>query len=104
MTVMPATARTGDIGKYLEAIGTVTPLRTDSITSQVTGVITAVHYQEGQIVREGDPLIDIDTRLYAAQVAEARGALERDEKLLAERRWISSGIGRLGNAKAFPVN
>ena len=101
--VTPATARTGDIGKYLEAIGTVTPLRTDSITAQVTGVITAVHYQEGQVVREGDPLIDIDTQLYSAQVAEARGALERDENLLAQAKmdleryreaWDRKGISR----------
>lgn len=101
--VTPATARTGNIGKYLEAIGTVTPLQTDSITSQVTGVITAVHYHEGQLVHEGDPLIDIDTQLYAAQVAEVRGALERDENLLAEARmdleryrqaWERKGISR----------
>ena len=103
VTVTPATARTGDICKYLEAIGTVTPVRTDSITSQVTGVITAVHYREGQAVREGDPLIDVDTSLYAAQVAEARGALERDENLLAQAKmdleryreaWNHNGISR----------
>src|SRR6201993_4917911 len=58
VTLTTATATKGDIGVYLEAIGTVTALYTDSITAQVTGVIKAVHYQEGQVVRKGDPLID----------------------------------------------
>src|SRR6202034_2565643 len=76
--VTTATAQTGSIGVYLDAIGTVTPVYTDSITAQVTGVITAVHYREGQYVKKGDPLIDIDARPYAAQLAQAQGLLERD--------------------------
>ena len=84
VTLTTATAAEGDIGVYLEAIGTVTALYTDSITAQVTGVITAVHYKEGQVVRKGDPLIDIDPRPYEAVVIQAQGALERDQKLLAE--------------------
>lgn len=79
-----ATATKGDIGVYLDAIGTVTALYTDSITAQVTGVITAVHYKEGQLVQKGDPLIDIDARPYEAMVLEAQGALERDQNLLAQ--------------------
>ena len=57
---------------------------TDSITSQVTGVITAVHYREGQTVKQGDPLIDIDPRPFQAPLEQAQGALERDQNLLAE--------------------
>jgi multidrug efflux system membrane fusion protein len=72
------------MGVYLDAIGTVTALYTDSITAQVTGIITAVHYKEGQLVRKGDPLIDIDPRPYQALVMEAEGALERDKNLLAQ--------------------
>jgi multidrug efflux system membrane fusion protein len=82
--VTTATARKDSIGVYLDAIGTVTAVYTDSITAQVTGVITAVHYREGQLVRVGEPLIDIDPRPYAAQLVEAQGALERDQNLLAE--------------------
>src|SRR5579871_4523710 len=59
--VTTAPVHTGDINLYFDAIGTVTPLYTASITSQVTGVVTAVHYREGQMVRKGDPLIDIDS-------------------------------------------
>lgn len=79
-----ASAAKGDIGVYLDAIGTVTALYTDSMTAQVTGVITAVHYKEGQLVHKGDPLIDIDARPYEALVLEAQGALERDQNLLAQ--------------------
>ncbi len=84
VTLTAATATKGDIGVYLNAIGTVTALYTDSITAQVTGKITAVHYQEGQYVRKGEPLIDIDARPYEAQVVQAEGALERDQNLLAQ--------------------
>jgi len=84
VTVTVATAQKGNIGVYLEAIGTVTPVYTDSITSQVTGLVTQVHYQEGQLVRKGQPLIDIDPRPYEAQLLQAQGALERDQNLLAQ--------------------
>jgi multidrug efflux system membrane fusion protein len=82
--VTTATAHYGDLGVYLDTIGTVTPVYTDSVTAQVTGVITAVHYKEGQTVHKGDPLIDIDDRPYAAQLVQAEGALERDQSILAE--------------------
>ena len=82
--VTTATAHAGNIGVYLTAIGTVTPVHFDSITAQVTGVITAIHYQEGQIVHKGDPLVDIDARPYEATLVQAQGILERDQNMLAE--------------------
>jgi membrane fusion protein, multidrug efflux system len=103
VTLTTATATKGDAGVYLDAIGTVTALYTDSITAQVTGVITAVHYKEGQIVKKGDPLIDIDPRPYEAQVIEAEGLLERDQNLLAQAQmdleryrtaWAQNAIQR----------
>jgi multidrug efflux system membrane fusion protein len=101
VTVTVATAQKGNIGVYLEAIGTVTPVYTDSITSQVTGLVTQVHYQEGQLVRKGQPLIDIDPRPYQAQLLQAQGALERDTNVLAQAKmdlqryrdaWARNGI------------
>jgi multidrug efflux system membrane fusion protein len=86
VTLTVATANKGSIGVYLEAIGTVTPVYTASIAAQATGVVTAVHYREGQLVRKGDPLIDIDPRQYQAQVAQAEGALERDTNVLAQAK------------------
>ena len=84
ITITSATARKGNIGVYLDNIGTVTPEYTDSITSQVNGLIDAVHYTEGQRVRKGDPLVDIDPRPYQASLLQAQGALERDQNVLAQ--------------------
>lgn len=101
VTINTATAKKGNIGVYLEAIGTVTPVHTDSITSQVTGLISQVHYQEGQLVRKGQSLIDIDPRPYEAQLTQAEGALERDTYVLEQAKmdleryreaWARNGI------------
>ena len=86
VTVTTATSRKGDIGVYLDAIGTVTPVATDLITSQVNGSVVAVHFKEGQKVNVGDALIEIDPRPYQATLLQAQGALERDENLLAQAR------------------
>jgi membrane fusion protein, multidrug efflux system len=84
VTLTTATATKGDIGVYLDAIGTVTPVYTASITSQVTGPVIAVHFTEGQIVRKGDPLVDIDPRPFEATLLQAQGVLERDQAILAQ--------------------
>ncbi|MGA7768389.1 MAG: efflux RND transporter periplasmic adaptor subunit [Candidatus Sulfotelmatobacter sp.] len=84
ITVTTAKAKKGDIGVYLDSIGTVTPVYTASITSQVNGLVVAVHYKEGQLVSKGDPLVDIDSRPYQAMLLQAQGALERDQNLLAQ--------------------
>ena len=98
-----AVATKGNIGVYFDAIGTVTPVYTDTITAEVTGVITEVHYREGQMVHKGDPLIDIDDRPYAAQLVQAEGALDRDKNMLAEAQmdlkryqdaWAKNAIPR----------
>jgi multidrug efflux system membrane fusion protein len=86
ITVTTATAQKGNIGVYLDAIGTVTPVYTASIFSQVTGVVFAVNYQEGQLVKKGDPLTDIDDRQYVANLLQAQGALERDQNVLAQAK------------------
>src|SRR5271168_1444084 len=82
VTLTASTATKGSIGVYDDAIGTVTPVYTSTITAQAGGVITSVHYQEGQFVRQGDALIEIDPRPYEAQLLEAEGLLERDTNLL----------------------
>ncbi len=84
VTATVATATKGDIGVYLDSIGTVTPVYTASITSQVTGPVIAVHFTEGQIVAKGASLIDIDPRPFEATLLQAQGTLERDEAILAQ--------------------
>ncbi len=73
---------TGNINVYVTALGTVTPVATVTLYSQITGVVIAVHYREGQIVHRGDPLVDIDPRPYQATLTQAEGALERDQGVL----------------------
>jgi len=84
--VQTATVREGDIGVYVNGLGTVTPVYTVSVTSRVQGQIMAIHYREGQMVRKGDPLIDIDPRPYEAQLSQVQGQLSHDEALLAQAR------------------
>jgi multidrug efflux system membrane fusion protein len=102
-TVTTTTAKTGSIGVYLDAIGTVTPVYTASIFSQVTGVVVSINYQEGQIVKKGDPLVDIDDRQYQAQLVQAQGALEKDQNVLAQAEmdltryqaaWARNGVAK----------
>jgi membrane fusion protein, multidrug efflux system len=98
-----ATATKGDIGVYLDAIGTVTPVYTASITPQASGVLTAVNYTEGRFVHKGDSLIEIDPRPYQAQLLQAEGTLERDTNVLAQAQmdldryraaWARNGINK----------
>jgi membrane fusion protein, multidrug efflux system len=77
-------SKTGNINIYVNALGTVTPISTVTLYSQITGQVLAVHYHEGQIVNQGDPLIDIDPRPYETTLTQAEGALEHDQGLLAE--------------------
>jgi multidrug efflux system membrane fusion protein len=84
INITTATAQQGNIGVYLDEIGTVTPVYTDWVTSQVTGPVVAVHFKEGQLVRKGSPLVDIDSRPYRAMLLQAEGTLQRDQNLLAQ--------------------
>jgi membrane fusion protein, multidrug efflux system len=86
VTLTTTTAQKGNIGVYLDSIGTVTPVYSASITSQVNGIITAVHYKEGQIISKGDPLIDIDPRTYEATLLQAQGTLDRDQNVLGQAK------------------
>jgi multidrug efflux system membrane fusion protein len=79
-----AKVTSGDIGVYVDAIGTVTPVYTANIINEVPGQVTAVHYAEGQMVSKGTPLVEIDPRQYQATLMEAQGTLQRDESLLAQ--------------------
>jgi multidrug efflux system membrane fusion protein len=84
--VTTATASKGDIGVYIKALGVVTPVYTVSVTSRVQGQIMTVAYREGQIVRKGDLLLEIDPRPYQAALTQAEGLLAHDQAVLAEAR------------------
>jgi multidrug efflux system membrane fusion protein len=75
-------AKTGDMNVYITALGTVTPVSTITVYSQVTGELKGVYYQQGQMVKKGDPLVDIDPRQYQANLTTAMGQLARDQQAL----------------------
>lgn len=84
--ISTATAQTGTIGVYVNALGTVTPVYTVSVEARVAGQITKVNYTEGQHVRIGDSLIEIDPRPYEAAVLQAKGQLAHDSALLEDAK------------------
>jgi multidrug efflux system membrane fusion protein len=86
MPVVAAVAQKGDIGVVRDAIGTVTPLATVTVQTQIAGVLTDVGFQEGQIVQKGDFLAQVDPRPFQAALDQAQGTLERDQALLDEAK------------------
>jgi len=77
-----ATVERGDIDVTLSALGTVTPLATVAVKTQIAGRLLKVHFQEGQMVKQGDLLAEIDSRPYQLALEQAQGQLNRDQALL----------------------
>ena len=84
--IVTATARRGDIGVYVGALGAVTPVYTVNVTSRVQGQVMNVYYKEGQMVRKGQPLLEVDPRPFQAALTQVEGQLEHDQAVLAEAR------------------
>ena len=80
-TIVPVAAvpaKLGDMNQYISAIGTVTAYNTVTIKSRVDGALDKVNFTEGQIVKAGDLLAEIDPRPYQVQLEQAEGTLAKD--------------------------
>jgi membrane fusion protein, multidrug efflux system len=83
-SITVAQTTTGNMPVYVQALGTVTPTYTVTLYSQITGRVLSVHYTEGEVVRKGQPLVDIDPQPYEATLVQAEGTLLHDQGVLDE--------------------
>ncbi len=83
-SVGAATAMTGNIREIVNALGTVTPLATVTVQTQINGQLTEVGFTEGQLIKKGDFLAQIDARPYEILKAQFEGQLAHDQGLLAQ--------------------
>ena len=84
VVALPATQ--GDIDVIVNGLGTVTPLRTVAVKTRVDGELVRVLFEEGQLVKEGQLLAEIDARPFQVQLQQAQGQLARDRALLENAR------------------
>src|SRR6266446_477879 len=82
--VVVATAQRGDLPVYFNGLGTVTAFNTVTVRSRVDGQITKINFQEGQSVRQGEDLLDIDSRPFQVQLEQAEGQLAKDQAQLRD--------------------
>jgi len=86
MPVVGKAAATGDMPVVLTGLGTVTPLATVTVKTQINGYLAKIDFQEGQMVKPGDLLAEIDSRPYEVALEQAEGTLARDQASLADAR------------------
>jgi multidrug efflux system membrane fusion protein len=83
-TVASAPVTRGDMPIYLNELGSATPLATVLVQPQIAGYIQTIAFKEGEMVKKGQLLVQIDDRLYRAQLQSAQAALARDQAALNE--------------------
>ncbi|MDE2117138.1 MAG: MdtA/MuxA family multidrug efflux RND transporter periplasmic adaptor subunit [Betaproteobacteria bacterium] len=86
LPVQAAIAKSGDIDVSINALGTVTALTTATVKARVDGLLVRVSFREGQMVKEGEVLAEIDPRPFQVLLDQAKGQLTRDQALLDNAR------------------
>jgi multidrug efflux system membrane fusion protein len=86
VAVTVATVQSGDIPIRLPALGTITPVVSVTVKTQISGQLIKIAFTEGQLVHQGDYLAQIDPRTYEAALAQSEGNLKRDQALLADAK------------------
>ncbi len=84
--VQAAMTATASIPHYLSALGTVNAANTVTLLSRVSGQLMAIHFQEGQQVKQGELLLEIDPRPFQVELTQAQGQLAKDQALLVNAR------------------
>jgi multidrug efflux system membrane fusion protein len=84
--VATGVAQVGEIPIYLSGLGTVVPMRTVIVRSRVDGELIRINFTEGQYVKEGEVLAQVDPRAFQVQLDQAEGQLIKDRALLANAR------------------
>lgn len=91
-----AMAKQQNVPEYLNGLGTVTAANTALVRSRVDGQLQRLHFTEGQMVKAGDLLAEIDPRPFEVSLSEARGLLARDQAILENARQDLARYTRLG--------
>lgn len=101
-SVVAVKATKGNIGVFLTGLGSVTAINTVTVRSRVEGELMKVYYTEGQFVKKGDPLVDIDPRPYQVQLAQIEAQLAKDRAVLENSRLDLTRYQQLVPKRAIP--